>query len=322
MNTNPVAQPNVLLLGGSGFVGRAFCEQWLRAGAGTAAITVPTRRMPHALPLQAMPGITVIEADVHDPAQLRHLLAGQQVVVNLIGVLQGDAARFDAVHAELPRKLAEACQDTGVRRVVHISAIGASSEAPSQYLRSKAAGEAALHAAPLDLTILRPSVIFGDGDHFLNLFAGLQKHLPVLPLAGADARFQPVWVDDVACAIIKAVADPATIGHAYELAGPQEMSLAELAHLAGRIAGHERPVLPLPAALARIEAFIMETLPGEPLLSRDNLASMQVANVATPGRPGLAELGIRPQSIEAVAPEYLAPGQGVARLDEWRAKAH
>jgi NADH dehydrogenase len=209
-----------------------------------------------------------------------------------------------------------------VRRVVHVSALGVDAHAPSRYLRSKAAGEAALAAAGLDLTVLRPSVIFGEGDRFLNLFARLQSILPVMPLAGADARFQPVWVDDVALGIVRCLDDRTTIGETLECCGPEVYTLAQLVRIAGREAGHPRPVIGLPGWLGRLQAALMEMLPGEPLMSRDNLDSMRVASVATGSRPGLARLGIRPASVEAIAPLYLGRGQGLARLDHWRAAVH
>jgi uncharacterized protein YbjT (DUF2867 family) len=189
---------------------------------------------------------------------------------------------------------------------VHISALGAAADAPSDYLRSKAGGEAALRAAPLALTVLRPSVIFGAADRFLNLFAALQSIAPVMPLAGADARFQPVWVEDVSEAVLRCLQRGETIGQTYECAGPQVFTLAELVQLAGRLCGHERKVLPLPPALARWQALALEALPGPPLMSRDNL-------------PGLQALGIEAAALPAVASTYLLPGAGMMRLERWRA---
>jgi uncharacterized protein YbjT (DUF2867 family) len=206
-----------------------------------------------------------------------------------------------------------------VRRVVHVSALGVGLDAPSNYLRSKAEAEAVLKAAPLDLTILRPSVIFGEADRFLNLFALLQAMFPVVPLAGVSARFQPVWVEDVADAVVRCLADPATAGQTFECAGPQVFSLGELVRLAGRLSGHRRPIVALPESMAKLQAMAMELLPGEPLMSRDNVLSMRVPNVASGQLPGLQALGIQPAALEAVAPSYLTPGTGLARLNRWRA---
>lgn len=315
-------KPRLLLLGGSGFVGRALCEQLVRRFGGAARITVPTRRLPHAQAVQSLPGVTVVQADVFK--DLPALLPGHDAVVNLVAILQGSAVAFEHVHVELPKRLAHAMSAAGLRRLVHVSALGVAEHAPSRYLRSKAAGEAALQVAAqthgLELTLLRPSLVFGDGDRSVNLFAALQRRFPVLPLGGADARLQPVWVQDLARALVETLLRREAIGQTYEIAGPRELTLEALVRLAGRIAGQPRPVLRLPHALATLQALFMECLPGEPLLSRDNLASLRVPNVPGGRLPGLAELGIRPSALEAVLPTYLSPGAGVARLDSWRAR--
>ncbi len=313
---------DILVLGGTGFVGRSVCEKLVeRSGGAGGRIVVPTRHIGHARDLQLLPTLQPVQADVHDDAQLAQLVAGRHAVVNLVAVLQGDERRFHHVHVELPTRLARACQAAGVKRLVHVSALGVGASAPSLYLRSKAAGEAALAAAGLDLTVLRPSVIFGAHDKLLNLFAALQGVAPIVPLAGADSRYQPVWVDDVAAAIVRCLDDPATIGKTYECTGPDVYTLRELVQAAGRWAGHERPVFALPGGLARLQARVMELLPGEPLMSRDNLASMQVPSVATGTLPGLDALGIRATALSAIAPQYLGQGRGPARLDAWRARA-
>jgi uncharacterized protein YbjT (DUF2867 family) len=310
----------ILILGGTGFVGRALCEQLVRQfGSGGPRLRVPTRHPAHAKGIQALPLVDVLTADVHDDAALDRLLAGCAAVVNLVAVLQGDEARFEQVHVNLPRRLAAACQRTGVRRVVHVSALGVAEDAPSRYLRSKARGEAELRSAGLDLTLLRPSVIFGAEDRFMNTFAALQALLPVFPLAGAEARFQPVWVQDVAQAIACCLADRGTIGQTIECAGPEVLRLADLVRLAGLHSGHPRPVLPLPGWLGQAQALLMECLPGEPVMSRDNLASMQVPNVASGQWPGLAQLGIAATSLGAVLPGMLSGTARCARLDALRA---
>jgi uncharacterized protein YbjT (DUF2867 family) len=317
---------NILVLGGSGFVGSNLCGRWIKHSGGAGGrLAVPTRRPQRARHIQLLPSVEVVPADLHDDAQLARLVQGRDAVVNLVAILHGSASDFQHVHVDLPRRLASACRSAGVRRLVHVSALGAAAEAPSHYLRSKAAGEAVLTTAAelgqgLDLTLLRPSVIFGEHDHFLNLFARLQRVLPVMPLAGHQARFQPVWVEDVAEAIVRCLEDPTTIGDTIECAGPKVYTLGELVRLAGQWSGHPRPILPLPMALGTLQALTMELLPGEPLISRDNLASMRVPNVASGHGPGLSRLGITPASLESVMPPLLGRHNGPARLDPWRAR--
>jgi NADH dehydrogenase len=312
------AMKKILLLGGTGFVGRALCERLVEHDT-ALRLTVATRHLAHAKPVQFLPTVDPVRCDVHDDAQLTRLVAGHDAVVNLIAILHGSAAEFDKVHVQLAQRLALACSAAGVRRLVHVSALGVAVDAPSNYLRSKAEAEALLRAAPLDLSVLRPSVIFGADDSFLNLFAALQSVFPVMPLAGANARFQPVWVEDVAEAVVRCLERRETIGQTYECAGPQVYTLRELVQLAGRLAGHQRPVLALPESMGRLQAMAMELLPGVPLMSRDNILSMRVPNVASNSLPGLQALGIHAAALESVAPSYLSPGVGVARLNRWRA---
>ncbi|WP_439518277.1 complex I NDUFA9 subunit family protein [Hydrogenophaga sp.] len=313
---------NVLVLGGTGFVGRHVCEKLHRQGW---RMTVPTRRAANAAHVQPLPRVTVIEANVHDPAQLLALMEGHDAVVNLVAILHGSEAAFEKVHVELPLALAEACTSAGVRRLVHISALGVSLDAPSRYQRSKARGEEVLRGASLDLTILRPSVVFGAGDRFLNLFARMQSVLPLVPLAGAGARFQPVWVEDVASAVVASLRDVdlpmSSVGQTFECAGPEVFTLADLVRLAGRHGSRQRPVLPLPGVLARLQARVMEMLPGEPLMSRDNLDAMSTDNVATNQWPGLASLGVEAASVSTIAPTYLGDQGGRSRLLAYRHSA-
>jgi uncharacterized protein YbjT (DUF2867 family) len=315
---------NLLVLGGSGFVGRVLCERLVRRQAGgDGRVTVPTRRLSHARHLQPLPTIEIVEADLNDADTLERLVAQADAVVNLVGVLHGRQADFERAHVDLARRIAGACLATQTRRVIHVGALGADLQAPSMYLRSKAAGELALlQQAGLDVTSLRPSVIFGAGDRFLNLFASLQAFAPLVPLAGASARFQPVWVEDIADAIVAALDDTATAGRTLDCTGPDVYTLAELVRLAGRWSGHPRRIWPLPAALAWPMAACMEWWPGEPLLSRDNLLSMQVDSVASAHRPGLEVLGIDPAPLAAIGPAMLGGGGELARLDRWRAQVH
>ncbi len=306
---------NVLILGGTGFVGAHVCEKLVRAGFG---VTVATRRRSNARNVQHLPGLTVQELDVHDAAALARCAAGHDAVVNLVAILHGSQAAFDKVHVELPQKLAAACASAGVSQLVHVSALGANAQKPgalpSMYLRSKSLGEAMLLAScsQLALTILRPSVIFGAGDKFLNLFASLQKVFPFMPLAGAGARFQPVWVEDVAAAVVKSLERNGTGAQTIEACGPEVFTLKQLVELSATLAGvnrgEGRPVIALPQWAGALQARLMEFKPGEPLMSRDNLDSMRVPNVATPGMPGLESLGIQPAALKGVARDYLSQG--------------
>ncbi|MBI5259621.1 MAG: complex I NDUFA9 subunit family protein [Burkholderiales bacterium] len=293
----------IVVTGGTGFVGRALCERLAARDAGLHLV-VPSRRPTHEHAVGLLPTVDLLARDVHDPAQLAEVFDGAEALVHLVAILHGSADAFDHVHVALPRKLAAACRAAGVRRVLHVSALGVAPDAPSNYLRSKAAGEAIWRDSGLDVTVLRPSVIFGAEDRFTNLFAQLQRRLPALPLAGAQARFQPVWVGDVAQAIVHCLTQPATRGQVIECAGPREMTLRDIVQAVGRMAGCERPVLALPDALARLQAAAMGLLPGEPLMSADNLLSMRVPNVASGRLPGLDSLGIVPTPIESLAPHF------------------
>lgn len=310
----------ILVLGGTGFVGRAVCER-LTQRSSSDRIQVPTRRLARGQGVQLLPTVDLVQAQVHDDQQLQQLVQGVDGVINLIAILHGSEADFQRVHVELPSRLVNACHGAGVKRVVHVSALGASTGAPSRYLRSKAAGEAVLATSGLDVTVLRPSVIFGAHDRFLNLFAQLQGLAPVMPLAGSHARLQPVWVEDVAQAIIHALDTPSSIGQTFECAGPQVYTLGELVRLAGRWSGHERPQWSLPHWAGWLQAAAMECLPGEPLMSRDNLASLAVPNVASGHAPDLRAMGITATAMECVAPRYLADLFQRPALDRFRAGA-
>jgi NADH dehydrogenase len=212
-----------------------------------------------------------------------------------------------------------------VLRLIHISALGASLRGPSEYQRSKARGEEALKQAGLALTLLQPSVIFGKEDKFLNLFAQLQSITPIVPLAGAPTRFQAVWVEDVARAVAQCVLSRDTAGKTYELCGPEVFTLQQLVQKSGQWAGIRqgkgRLVFGIPHALAWLQAFLMELAPGQPLMSRDNLASMKVDNVASGHALGLKDLGIQASAASSIAPTYLGTQGPSTSLNDYRAKA-
>ena len=297
----------IVITGGTGFVGRNVCER-LFAHSPEARLVVPSRRRSSGRDLQVLPTVDLLACNVHDAAALPGLLAGADAVVHLVAILHGSQADFEQVHVQLPRRLAAACGAAGVKRVVHVSALGVAADAPSAYLRSKAAGEAAWQAAAqqhgFGLSMLRPSVIFGAEDRFTNLFAALQRLFPVLPLAGAKARFQPVWVGDVAQAVVQALAAPQPPGPVIECAGPEVLTLQQIVQQVGEMAGCRRPVLALPEALGLLQAALMGLLPGQPLMSRDNVLSMRVPNIATGKLPGLASLGIHPAALATLAGHF------------------
>ena len=315
----PSRMQKILVLGGTGFVGQHVCEklvslQW--------HVTLPTRRTHNAKHLQMLPLLTVLQGDVHDEATLAKLVAGHDAVVNLVAILHGNEAAFNHAHVELPQKLARACVQAGVKRLVHVSALGAALDAPSMYQRSKARGEQALQTAHLDLTVLRPSVIFGAEDKFLNVFAKLQRVFPFVPLAGAATRFQPVWVEDISSAITHCLQHTDTIGKTFDLCGPQVFTLKELVQLAAQMSGinqgRGRPVFGLPLALGKLQAALMSLAPGEPLMSRDNLDSMSVDNITDGKLPSLQALGITPASLLAIGPSYLGRQGKYRSLEQLR----
>jgi uncharacterized protein YbjT (DUF2867 family) len=325
---------NILVLGGTGFVGRCLVD---RLAAEGRAVRVPTRRRANARGLLVLPTVEVIEADIHDPAALRALLAGCDAAINLVGVLHdGDGARrggpspsaaygagFAAAHVELPRSLVAACQAQGVGRLLHVSALGARSDGPSEYLRSKGDGERIVREAQgLAATVFRPSMVFGAEDHFLNQFARLAACLPVLAVGRADARLQPVWVQDLARAMGAALDLRVAAGKTYEICGPMVYTLRELVRFAARSSGHPRPVIGLPDVLAWPMARVFEWLPGPTLLSRDNLRSLSVDNIATtqPYEPA-PELGLHPTPMEPEAALYLAGLHPRTRMSGFRARA-
>jgi NADH dehydrogenase len=323
-----VKHQNILVIGGSGFVGRHLVGALCASGA---RVVVPTRRRERAKSLILLPTVEVVETDPRDHRALARLAAGRDAVVNLAGVLHSPRGvergpnnygpAFAEAHVEIPQALVGACREAGVKRLLHMSALGASATAPSEYLRSKAIGEKVVLAAEdLSVTVFRPSVIFGPEDSFLNQFAKLAALFPVLAIPGADARFQPVYVRDVVRAFLAALDDPATSGRSYDLCGPEEATLRELVEYVCRVTGRRRLVIGMPDWAARMQAWFLENLPG-PLLSRDNLDSMQVPSVCRDCNGGAFPFGLQPVAIEAAAPAWLAHVQPRERYPQLRLKA-
>lgn len=295
---------SVLVIGGSGFLGshlvRRLAVRGLRA-------TVPTRRRERAKHLTLLPTVEVVEADVHDDDTLARLCSGHDAVVNLVGILKGGNGRpygpgFRRAHVELPGRVARAVRAAGIDHLVHVSALKAAADAPSGYLRSKAAGETAVQGDFTEATVLRPSVVFGAGDSFLSLFADLLKVAPVVPLAAPEARFQPVWVGNVADVMVEALLRPESGGQVYELCGPHQYTLRQLVEYVAAITGRRRPVIGLSPALSWLQALAMETVGGP--MTRDNLRSMSVPNVCD--TDCVLPFGLAAAALEDVAPRYLA----------------
>ena len=315
----------ILVIGGAGFVGRHIVARLVDRGL---RVTVPARKRARARHLILLPTVEVIESDVNRDDALDLLLRGHDAVINVVGILQGSrgtpyGTEFARAHVELPKRIVAGCTRLGIRRYLHMSALGADSQGPSMYKRSKGDGEAIVRASSLDWTIFQPSVIFGPEDRFLNTFAALARFFPVIPIGGADVRFQPVWIGDVADAFVNALEHRDTCRKAYELVGPRVYTLRELVQFAAAASGHSRPVVALPGRVALAQARLMELAPGEPLMSRDNLDSMKVDNVASrqPYVPP-PELGITPTAMEAEAQRYLSGSTVRSRLDAFRARAH
>jgi uncharacterized protein YbjT (DUF2867 family) len=307
---------DVCVLGGSGFVGRHVCNELAARGL---RVTVPSRDRERAKELLPLPTVDVFTADVHDPEQLARAVRGCQAVINLVGVLHDGRGKrsFREAHAELPRKVIEVCRQHGITRLIQMSALGASPDAPSGYLRSKAEAEAAVRASGLDFTIFRPSVIFGREDRFLNLFAKLLRVSPVVFLGSPDARFQPVYVEDVAKAFAESLPRLEGFRQTYELGGPQVYTLRQLVEYVGRITGHERRIIPLGDRLSYWQARFMEFSPVK-ILTRDNYHSMKVESVSSQPFP----FGLEPTRLEAVAPTWLANRTPRSRYNFFRDRAY
>lgn len=294
-----MAIQSVCVLGGTGFVGRYIVR--LLCGQGVA-VRVPTRSADKARQALGSSAAEAVLADVHDVAQLTKLFEGVDAVINLVGILhQQGGQTFQRAHVELPRKVIEAARVAGVERLLHMSALNAAPDGPSAYLRTKGTAEVMVKASGLQATIFRPSVIFGAEDSFLNLFARVAKWAPVLPLACADARFQPVWVEDVARVFVHSLNDAASIGQRYELCGPQVYRLRDLVVFAAACRGRHPLIVPLPRPVAYLQAAAMEWLPVK-LMTRDNFYSMQQDSVCNCAFP----FGITPARLEDIAPQYLS----------------
>lgn len=307
------------ILGGTGFVGRHLVSELTRKGYATRVLT---RNRERHRELLVLPTLELVQANIHQVAELRAHLIGCDVVVNLVGILNENhkpSKDFHTVHVELPEKLLQACGDNSITRLLHMSALGADPDAPSEYLKTKARGELSVHASRMDVTSFRPSVIFGQDDHFFNRFASLLAIIPfVFPLACPNARFAPVYVEDVALAFSHSLEDKSTYGQHYDLCGPQQYTLKELVTYTASVAGTRRKVLGLDQRFSQWQARLLEVAPGKPF-TRDNYLSMQVDS--TCGSNGLLKLGITPRGIDAIVPQYLGQRNKFAFYESLRSSA-
>ena len=313
----------ICVIGGSGFVGSAIVAKLDAAGY---QVKVLTRRREAAKHLLLLPHVEVFECNVLDNQALRNAISGSDVVINLIGILhQSRRSSFDLMHHQFPARLAKTCEELGIKRLLHMSSLRAGKHAPSQYLRSKGAGEAALLAmvektklSKLNLTIFKPSVIFGRGDQFINLFASLIRIMPVLILAKPEAKFQPVWVEDVAECFVRSLQNKICHGQIYELAGPRVYSFRDLVKVVMTTLGIQRPIIGLNDTFSYFQASMMELLPIK-IMSRDNIRSMAVDSISSSPFPAVFE--VTPAALEAVIPEYLVNANTRGAYDRFRSLA-
>jgi NADH dehydrogenase len=296
----------VCVLGGTGFVGRHLCCELSRR---KLEIRVLTRRRERRRDLIVIPSLELIETDVHSVADLSVQMKGCDAVINLIGILNErnrQGQDFAGVHGELPGKIAEACRYNRISRLLHMSALHASTDGPSSYLKYKAEGENAVHRwadQGLHVTSFRPSVLFGPDDDFFNRFATLLAMSPIVfPLACPNARMSPIYVEDVARVFADSLERKHTYGQRYDLCGPKQYTLRELVEYTARTMGMKTRILPLGDMLSRLQARILEWVPGQPF-SRDNYLSLQVDSVCD--KNGFSDFGIHPTSLESIVPSYI-----------------
>jgi NADH dehydrogenase len=295
----------VTVIGATGFLGRHTVRALAKAGWRIRAASRHPARGFFLRPMGTVGQIELVKCDVTDAASVAAAVQGSQAVVNLTGILFEKGQSFEDVQAAGAAHAAEAATAAGVTHLVHVSAIGADKESQSTYARCKAEGEEAVRRAMPGAVILRPSIIFGPEDGFFNKFAGLARYVPALPLiGGGKTRFQPVFVGDVAAAIVTALDSQAARGRTYELGGPGIYSFKELMQIILKEIGRSRALIPVPFALASLKAAFLQLMP-KPLLTMDQVRLLKTDNVVAPGAPGLADLGITPTSVEAVVPSYL-----------------
>ena len=292
----------ITIFGGGGFLGRHITQHLTAAGARVRIAQRNIRIAQDVKPLGNLGQTQLVAADIRKPETVARAVHGADAVINLVGILKGD---FDAFHQEGAANVARAAAAAGVQALVHVSAIGADAGSRSAYGRSKAEGEAAVRAAFPQATILRPSIVFGREDQFVNRFAGLIASLPVVPIIGGKARFQPVYIDDVAEAVKQSLSDPARFGgRTFELGGPETISMADLNKRIAKEIGEDPSFIDMPDSLSGLMAGMTGWLPGAPI-TRDQWAMLQTDNVVAPGADGLEAFGITPTPMASVIGDYL-----------------
>ncbi len=318
----------VTVFGGSGFIGRHVIGRLAKKGAMIRVATRDTEAANYLKPLGEIGQIAPVPVNVGDPVSIARAVAGADQVINLIGILsKWGRSTFQSIHVDAAGAIAKAAKEAGVKQLVHISALGVSADSAAEYARTKAAGEEAVKGAFADAVIVRPSAVFGPGDRFFNLFASLARFTPVLPVFGCPliprvtlfgldtpidldlygdggTRLQPVYVGDIADAIVAILDNKNSAGKTYELGGPQAYSFKAIMDLVLKESGRPRLLIPYPFALAKFWAWFLEFLP-KPVLTRDQVTLLKKDNVVSGELPGFAELGIKPVAAEAILPTYL-----------------
>jgi uncharacterized protein YbjT (DUF2867 family) len=301
------------VFGGSGFIGRYIVKRLTHKGFVVRVAVRDTERALFLKPMGAVGQVVPLYASLTNQATVHRAVDGADLVVNTVGILaEQRSGDFQRIHSEGAGLVAKLSAEAGVARLVHISAIGANPNAASRYAASKGVGEALVREAFPGATILRPSLVFGPEDHLFNRFAGMARLLPFMPVICGDTQFQPVYVGDVADAVMAALGRSDTAGATYELGGPQVWRFRELLAYVLKETGRRRPMVDIPMGLARIQARVMEMVPGKPL-TRDQLLMLASDNIVGPDMPGLKELGVVPTPVELVVPTYLRrfqPGGG------------
>ena len=313
----------VCLLGGTGFIGQSIVRQLMEKGY---SVKVLSRRRESHRELLVLPNVEVIETDVYDGTKLQTHFSGMDAVINLVGIryeTDKKTRNFQTAHVGLSRKVIDACRNSSVRRLLHMSALQSdANRGPSKYLRTKGEAENMVHTtANINVTTFRPSVIFGPNDVFLNRFAMLFHIIPEFipfPLACPKTRFAPLYVEDLASVFVNAINNKSTHGQRYNLCGPKVYSLKELVEYVAKLLGQKRKIIGLGNSLSHLQAAILGNLPGR-LITTDNVASMQVDSVCDTAFPSI--FGITPRSIESIAPRYLASEHTRGQFSRFRRSA-